>query len=285
MVMEWMTGVPVSHIETLRSMNVDFKRLARDGVEVFFTQVFRDGFFHADMHPGNVFIGTTGAQCGHYIALDCGIVGALSETDRYYLAINFLAFFNRDYQGVAQAHIESGWVPADTPLEALTSTVRTVCEPYFGRPISEISLGQVLMRLFDVSREFNVSVQPQLVLLQKTLLNVEGMGRVLDPDLDLWQTAKPFLERWMRDTLGIKGVMRQIKRELPFIARHLPQMPRGILKYVQNSAHSDEYLSRIQELEARLARQEQRFRWSCVYGFGMLLLFIFLLKIVFDWMV
>jgi ubiquinone biosynthesis protein len=160
-----------------------------------------------------------------------------------------------------------------------------VCEPYFGRPISEISLGQVLMRLFDVSREFNVSVQPQLVLLQKTLLNVEGMGRVLDPDLDLWQTAKPFLERWMRDTLGIKGVMRQIKRELPFIARHLPQMPRGILKYVQNPAHSDEYLSRIQELEARLARQEQRFRWSCVYGFGMLLLFIFLLKIVFDWMV
>lgn len=285
MVMEWMTGVPVSHIETLSSMNVDFKRLARDGVEVFFTQVFRDGFFHADMHPGNVFIGTTGAQRGHYIALDCGIVGALSETDRYYLAINFLAFFNRDYQGVAQAHIESGWVPADTPLEALTSTVRTVCEPYFGRPISEISLGQVLMRLFDVSREFNVSVQPQLVLLQKTLLNVEGMGRVLDPDLDLWQTAKPFLERWMRDTLGIKGVMRQIKRELPFIARHLPQMPRGILKYIQNPAHSDEYLSRIQELEARLARQEQRFRWSCVYGFGMLLLFIFLLKIVFDWMV
>ena len=282
MVMEWMTGVPVSHTDTLREMNVDFKRLARDGVEVFFTQVFRDGFFHADMHPGNVFIGTTGAQRGHYIALDCGIVGALSETDRYYLAINFLAFFNRDYQGVAKAHIESGWVPADTPLEALTSTVRTVCEPYFGRPISEISLGQVLMRLFDVSREFNVSVQPQLVLLQKTLLNVEGMGRVLDPDLDLWQTAKPFLEKWMRETLGIKGVVRQIKRELPFIARHLPQAPRDFLKYIQHTAESSEYLNRMQQLETRLTQQEQKLRRWRVYGLGVGLVFIFLLKKIFD---
>ena len=234
------------------------------------------------MHPGNVFIGTTGAQRGHYIALDCGIVGALSETDRYYLAINFLAFFNRDYQGVAKAHIESGWVPADTPLEALTSTVRTVCEPYFGRPISEISLGQVLMRLFDVSREFNVSVQPQLVLLQKTLLNVEGMGRVLDPDLDLWQTAKPFLEKWMRETLGIKGVVRQIKRELPFIARHLPQAPRDFLKYIQHTAESSEYLNRMQQLETRLTQQEQKLRRWRVYGLGVGLVFIFLLKKIFD---
>ncbi len=271
MVMEWMTGIPVSHVDTLREMQVDFKRLARDGVEVFFTQVFRDGFFHADMHPGNVFIGTTGAQRGHYIALDCGIVGALSETDRYYLAINFLAFFNHDYQGVAKAHIESGWVPTDTPLEELTSTIRTVCEPYFGRPISEISLGQVLMRLFDVSREFNVSVQPQLVLLQKTLLNVEGMGRVLDPDLDLWQTAMPYLERWMRDTLGIKGLVRQIKRELPFIARHLPQMPRTLLNYVQHHSESGEQVQRIQQLELRLAQQEKKFnRWR-LFGFGLFL--------------
>lgn len=268
MVMEWMHGIPVSHTAALREKSVDLKRLARDGVEVFFTQVFRDGFFHADMHPGNVFIGTQGVQAGHYIALDCGIVGSLSDTDRYYLAINFLAFFNRDYQGVAKAHIESGWVPRETPLEALTSTVRTVCEPYFGRPISEISLGQVLMRLFDVSREFNVAVQPQLVLLQKTLLNIEGMGRVLDPDLDLWQTAKPFLERWMKETLGPKGVWRQFKRELPFVARHAPQLPRMMIEWL----HHAEQFSRNQSAVAATGSVESnmshrsRGRWSVVWG-------------------
>ena len=269
MVMEWMNGVPVSHLDTLAEMNVDLKRLARDGVEIFFTQVFRDGFFHADMHPGNVFIGTQGAQRGHYIALDCGIVGTLSEVDRHYLAINFLAFFNRDYRGVAYAHIESGWVPADTPLDELTTTVRTVCEPYFGRPISEISLGQVLMRLFDVSRQFNVSVQPQLVMLQKTLLNVEGMGRVLDPNLDLWDTAKPFLEKWMRNTLGPKGLWRGLKREWPYIVRHLPDTPRLLLSALQaqSSDGSCKDEQRWAQLDARFDRQtrELRFwRWFSV---------------------
>ena len=266
MVMEWMNGVPVSHLDTLAEMNVDLKRLARDGVEIFFTQVFRDGFFHADMHPGNVFVGTQGMQRGHYIALDCGIVGNLSEVDRHYLAINFLAFFNRDYRGVAYAHIESGWVPADTPLDQLTTTVRTVCEPYFGRPISEISLGQVLMRLFDVSRQFNVSVQPQLVMLQKTLLNVEGMGRVLDPNLDLWDTAKPFLEKWMRNTLGPKGLWRGLKREWPYIVRHLPDTPRLLFSALQAQAgsgsHSDE--QRWAQLDARFERQARElhfWRW------------------------
>ena len=260
MVMEWMYGVPVSRLDKLAEMNVDLKRLARDGVEIFFTQVFRDGFFHADMHPGNVFVGTQGTQRGHYIALDCGIVGTLSEVDRHYLAINFLAFFNRDYRGVAYAHIESGWVPADTPLDQLTTTVRTVCEPYFGRPISEISLGQVLMRLFDVSRQFNVSVQPQLVMLQKTLLNVEGMGRVLDPNLDLWQTAKPFLEKWMRNTLGPKGLWRGLKREWPYIVRHLPDAPRLLLGALQAQKGSDSQVSmqRLTELEARVERQSRQ---------------------------
>ncbi len=281
MVMEWMTGIPVSHTDTLREMNVDFKRLARDGVEVFFTQVFRDGFFHADMHPGNVFIGTTGAQRGHYIALDCGIVGALSETDRYYLAINFLAFFNRDYAGVAKAHIESGWVPADTPMEALTTTVRTVCEPYFGRPISEISLGQVLMRLFDVSREFNVAVQPQLVLLQKTLLNVEGMGRVLDPDLDLWQTAKPFLEKWMRDTLGVKGVLRQLKRELPYIARHLPQAPRRFIDFIQHQEKVSTQLTQLDLLEKSF--KEHNDALKRYKKLSLALLFVCALILFFGW--
>lgn len=255
-----MYGVPVSRLDKLAEMNVDLKRLARDGVEIFFTQVFRDGFFHADMHPGNVFVGTQGTQRGHYIALDCGIVGTLSEVDRHYLAINFLAFFNRDYRGVAYAHIESGWVPADTPLDQLTTTVRTVCEPYFGRPISEISLGQVLMRLFDVSRQFNVSVQPQLVMLQKTLLNVEGMGRVLDPNLDLWDTAKPFLEKWMRNTLGPKGLWRGLKREWPYIVRHLPDAPRLLLGALQAQKGSDSQVSmqRLTELEARVERQSRQ---------------------------
>ena len=259
MVMEWMHGVPVSNLNTLAEMGVDRKRLARDGVEVFFTQVFRDGFFHADMHPGNVFIGTRGAQQGHYIALDCGIVGTLSEVDRHYLAINFLAFFNHDYRGVAYAHIESGWVPADTPLDELTTTVRTVCEPYFGRPISEISLGQVLMRLFDVSRQFNVSVQPQLVMLQKTLLNVEGMGRVLDPDLDLWDTAKPFLEKWMRNTLGPKGLWRGLKREWPYIVRHLPDTPRLIVDALHAQANGSQQIQieQLKQIELRLSQQER----------------------------
>lgn len=260
MVMEWMHGMPVSRTDALHEMGVDLKRLARDGVEVFFTQVFRDGFFHADMHPGNVFVGTQGKERGHYIALDCGIVGSLSETDRYYLAMNFLAFFNRDYRGVAYAHIESGWVPADTSLEALTTTVRTVCEPYFGRPISEISLGQVLMRLFDVSREFNVAVQPQLVLLQKTLLNVEGMGRVLDPNLDLWQTAKPFLEKWLRDTLGPRGLWRQIKREMPYWTRHVPNFPHLVISALQQSSTTaspvQALTQRTHHLEIKLMRHK-----------------------------
>ncbi|NYT25772.1 ubiquinone biosynthesis regulatory protein kinase UbiB [Alcaligenaceae bacterium] len=224
--MEWMRGIPVSHIDRLRDAGVDTKALARTGVEIFFTQVFTDGFFHADMHPGNIYVSDEPATLGRYIALDFGIVGTLSEFDKNYLAQNFLAFFRRDYRRVAQLHIESGWAPATTREEELEGAVRAVCEPYFDRPLSEISLGQVLLRLFQTSRRFNVEIQPQLVLLQKTLLNVEGMGRELDPGLDLWQTAKPYLERWMHERIGLAGLKRQLDKEATQWAQLLPQLPR-----------------------------------------------------------
>ncbi|MDO5686994.1 MAG: ubiquinone biosynthesis regulatory protein kinase UbiB [Neisseria sp.] len=221
---EWMDGTPISDIETLRAKGIDFKRLARFGVEIFFTQVFKNGFFHADMHPGNIFV----ADDGRYIALDFGIVGSLTDYDKRYLAINILAFFNRDYKRVATAHIESGWVPADTRAEELEAAVRSVCEPFFNKPLSQISFGLVLMRLFETSRRFNVEIQPQLVLLQKTLLNVEGLGRQLDPDLDLWATGKPFLTRWMGNQVGVKALWRNLKHEAPEWARILPALPRRL---------------------------------------------------------
>lgn len=224
--MERMRGIPVSQINRLREAGVDLHELARKGVEIFFTQVFTDGFFHADMHPGNIYVSTDPDTLGRYIALDFGIVGSLSEFDKNYLAQNFLAFFQRDYHRVARLHIESGWVPSTTREEELEGAVRAVCEPYFDRPLSQISLGQVLLRLFQTSRRFNVEIQPQLVLLQKTLLNVEGMGRELDPDLDLWKTAKPYLENWMHERVGVKALRRQLEKEAGQWAQLLPQLPR-----------------------------------------------------------
>ncbi|WP_255992332.1 ubiquinone biosynthesis regulatory protein kinase UbiB [Chitinolyticbacter albus] len=222
--LEWMDGIPVGRIAELRAAGMDLKKLSRYGVEIFFTQVFRHGFFHADMHPGNIFV----AADNRYIALDFGIVGTLSDEDKQYLAINFLAFFNRDYRRVATAHIESGWVPKETRVEELEAAVRTVCEPIFNKPISQISFGQVLLRLFETSRRFNVEIQPQLVLLQKTLLNIEGLGRQLDPDLDLWDTAKPFLQRWMNEQIGWRGLIANLKREAPQWATMLPGLPRRL---------------------------------------------------------
>lgn len=224
MTLQWMDGIPVGQIERLREAGVDLKQLSRFGVEIFFTQVFRHGFFHADMHPGNIFV----AADGRYIALDFGIVGSLTETDKHYLAVNFLAFFNRDYHRVATAHIESGWVPKDTRAEELEAAVRTVCEPIFNKPLKEISFGLVLLRLFETSRRFNVEIQPQLVLLQKTLLNIEGLGRQLDPDLDLWDTAKPFLTKWMNEQIGWRGMLRTLKHEAPGWATTLPAIPRKL---------------------------------------------------------
>jgi ubiquinone biosynthesis protein len=233
MVMERMKGVPISRIEELRDRGVDIPRLARDGVTIFFTQVFRDGFFHADMHPGNIQVSVEPGSFGRYISLDFGIVGTLTEFDKEYLAQNFTAFFRRDYKRVAELHIESGWVPPDTRVDELEAAIRSVCEPYFDRPLREISLGMVLMRLFQTSRRFNVEIQPQLVLLQKTLLNIEGLGRQLDPDLDLWSTAKPFLEKWMIEQLGPQKLLQQLKAEAPQYAKLLPALPRLLHDYLQ----------------------------------------------------
>ena len=191
------------------------------GVEIFFTQVFRDGFFHADMHPGNILV----AQDGRYIALDFGIMGTLGESDKRYLAENFLAFFNRDYRAVAEAHLRAGWVPRDTPVEEFEAAVRTVCEPIFAKPISEISFGRLVMRLFQTARRFNMPVQPQLVLLQKTLLNIEGLGRRLYPELNLWETAKPYLERWMSEQIGPRAALAGIRRDLPKWGALMPELP------------------------------------------------------------
>ena len=226
LVMERMIGVPISQIQRLRDAGVDIPKLARDGVTIFFTQVFRDGFFHADMHPGNIQVSLAPRSFGRYIALDFGIVGTLTDWDKEYLAQNFMAFFRRDYKRVAELHVESGWVPADTRVDALEGAIRAVCEPHFDRPLKDISLGQVLMRLFQTSRRFNVEIQPQLVLLQKTLLNIEGLGRQLDPELDLWATAKPFLESWMHRQVGWTGLIERLKNESPRYAQLLPELPR-----------------------------------------------------------
>ena len=234
MVMERMNGVPIGQLERLRAAGVDIPKLARDGVTIFFTQVFRDGFFHADMHPGNIQVSLEEATFGRYISLDFGIVGTLTESDKEYLAQNFVAFFRRDYKRVAELHLESGWVPEGTRVDELEAAIRTVCEPYFDRPLKEISLGMVLMRLFQTSRRFHVEIQPQLVLLQKTLLNIEGLGRQLDPELDLWHTAKPFLEKWMADQIGPRKLWEQLRAEAPRYAKLLPQLPRLLHDYLEH---------------------------------------------------
>jgi ubiquinone biosynthesis protein len=251
LVMERMNGVPISQVDRLRAAGVDIPKLARDGVTLFFTQVFRDGFFHADMHPGNIQVSLAPETFGRYISLDFGIVGTLTEVDKEYLAQNFVAFFRRDYKRVAELHIESGWVPASTRVDELESAVRAVCEPYFDRPLREISLGMVLMRLFQTSRRFQVEIQPQLVLLQKTLLNIEGLGRELDPELDLWATAKPFLEQWMLEQVGPQKLLRELKAQAPRYAKLLPELPQLLYQYLQKPAHDNSRL--VQEL-----LQEQR---------------------------
>ena len=245
-VMERMHGIPISHVDALRQAGVDIPKLARDGVTIFFTQVFRDGFFHADMHPGNIQVSVAPATFGQYVSLDFGIVGTLTEFDKEYLAQNFTAFFRRDYKRVAELHIESGWVPAHTRVDELESAIRSVCEPYFDRPLKEISLGMVLMRLFQTSRRFQVEIQPQLVLLQKTLLNIEGLGRQLDPELDLWSTAKPFLEQWMLEQIGPQRLWKQLKEEAPRLAKMLPELPRLVHAFLQRD--KDEERRQLMEL-------------------------------------
>ncbi len=228
LVMERIYGIPVADIATLNKHDVNLKLLAEKGVEIFFTQVFRDSFFHADMHPGNIFVNPEKPDDPQYIAVDFGIMGSLSPMDQNYLARNLLAFFNRDYHQVAQLHIDSGWVPETTRVNEFESAIRTVCEPIFERPLKEISFGQFLLRLFQTARRFDMEVQPQLVLLQKTLLNIEGLGRQLYPDLDLWATAHPFLEKWMKDRLAPPGMLKNIQQHLPDWIEQAPEMPKLI---------------------------------------------------------
>ncbi len=254
-VMERMHGIPVSQIDRLAAEGVDLQKLSRDGVEIFFTQVFRDGFFHADMHPGNILVSIAPATFGRYIALDFGIVGTLNDFDKDYLSQNFLAFFRRDYKRVAEAHIESGWAPRETRVDELESAVRACCEPIFDRPLKDISFGQILLRLFQTSRRFNVEVQPQLVLLQKTLLNIEGLGRQLDPDLDLWKTAKPYLERWMGEQIGLRGMWERLKEEAPHFNKVFPQLPRLVH---QALLRGGEPPAADHELLRRLVLEQQR---------------------------
>jgi ubiquinone biosynthesis protein len=269
LVMERMNGVPISQVDRLRAAGVDIPKLARDGVTLFFTQVFRDGFFHADMHPGNIQVSLAPETFGRYISLDFGIVGTLTEVDKEYLAQNFVAFFRRDYKRVAELHIESGWVPASTRVDELESAVRAVCEPYFDRPLREISLGMVLMRLFQTSRRFQVEIQPQLVLLQKTLLNIEGLGRELDPELDLWATAKPFLEQWMLEQVGPQKLLRELKAQAPRYAKLLPELPQLLYQYLQKPAHDNSRLVQELLLEQRRTNRLLQSLVAAVIGFAL----------------
>ncbi len=261
MVMERIYGIPVSDIAALEAQGTNMELLAKRGVEVFFTQVFRDSFFHADMHPGNIFVSRETPHNPQYIGIDCGIVGTLNAEDKRYLAENFVAFFNRDYKKVAQLHVDSGWVPAHTKVEEFESAIRTVCEPIFQKPLAEISFGHVLLNLFNTARRFEMQVQPQLVLLQKTLLYIEGLGRQLYPQLDLWKTAKPFLENWVKQQVGLPAVWRQIKDNLPFWAEKLPQMPDLLHQYLEQGPKQQRQL--LQQL-AQLQQQQHRTRTQIV---------------------
>ena len=253
MVMERISGIPIGDVAQLKREGVNLKTLAERGVEIFFTQVLRDSLFHADMHPGNIFA----TREARYIAVDFGIVGSISHEDKHYIAENFRAFFNRDYRRVAEMHIESGWVPRDTRVVEFEAAIRAVCEPIFNKPLKDISYGHLLLRLFQVARRFDMEVQPQLVLLQKTLLNIEGLGRDLYPDLDLWQTAKPFLERWFKEELGPAASLNKLRGELPLWAQHWPDMPMLAHRALSDTANGKLTLNfRSHELAA--LRQELR---------------------------
>ncbi len=255
MVMERLSGIPVSNIQALKEAGIDLRRLAHNGVEIFFTQAFRDGFFHADMHPGNIFVSAS----GQYLAMDFGIMGTLTDRDKRYLAENFLGFFRRDYRAIAESHVRAGWVASDTRLDEFEAAIRAVCEPIFARPLKDISFGRLLLRLFQTARRFNMEVQPQLVLLQKTLFNIEGLGRRLYPELDLWQTAKPFLERWMRDQVGPRALLRNLAKEVPKWSHVLPELPAlfyDTLQRYTSTAASDE--REIDRLRREVARSQRR---------------------------
>ena len=274
MVIERIYGTSAAYLDQLRDQGVDMKKLAHLGVEIFFTQVFEDNFFHADMHPGNVFIDASNPAEPTYIALDCAIIGSLTEEDKSYLARNLLAFFHQDYDEVAKLHIESGWVPPDTDQREFAHVIRAVCDPFFQKPISEISFGRVLLSLFQTARRFNMEVQPQLVLLQKTLLNIEGMGRQIYPDLDLWETAAPFMETWMRERMGIAGLVRQMGELAPTLITQLPELP----KFVLNAAgelqrmgeHNREQTRLLREMNEHLSTEQQKQKSRRLGGYALI---------------
>ncbi len=262
MVMERIHGIAVNDVKTLTANNVNMKKLSERGVNIFFTQVFKHNFFHADMHPGNIFVSYETPEDPKYLGVDFGIMGTLSIEDQRYLAENLLAFFNQDYRRVAELHLESGWVPANTRIDHFESAIRTVCEPIFQRPISEISFGNLLLRLFQTARRFQMEVQPQLVLLQKTLLNIEGLGRQLDPDLDLWKTAKPFLDRWMSEQVGVHALVKGMRKHLPKVLEQAPELPSLIHGYLvraeQAPKQQNEMLKlEIQKLEHKYQQQRK----------------------------
>jgi ubiquinone biosynthesis protein len=261
LVMERIYGIPIRNVDELKANDTNMERLAELGVEIFFTQVFKHNFFHADMHPGNIFVDIDDPQNPKYIAVDFGIVGTLSTIDKRYLAENFLAFFQRDYNKVARLHVESGWVPAGTRVDEFESAIRSVCEPIFERPLKDISFGQLLLRLFQTARRFNMEVQPQLALLQKTLLNIEGLGRQLYPDLDLWKTAKPFMERWMEEQVGPSSMMNALKDNIPHLIEKLPEMPGLIYAATKKIAQGEEHeqnLVEMQKIRDEIRRSNQR---------------------------
>jgi ubiquinone biosynthesis protein len=269
MVLERIHGIPVGNVEALKAAGIDMRKLAHNGVEIFFTQAFRDGFFHADMHPGNIFVSPE----GQYRAVDFGIMGTLGEKDKRYLAENFLAFFNRDYHAVADAHLRAGWVPPGTRVEEFEAAIRTVCEPVFARPIKDISFGRFLLHLFQTARRFNMEIQPQLVLLQKTLFNIEGLGRRLYPDLDLWETAKPYLERWMREHMGPRAFLRTLRKELPKWWATLPEIPALIHENLRRAGRDESAKARAREFEQlrRQLRQNHRRLYFAITGSGLLI--------------
>ena len=257
LVQERIYGIPIGDIAALKAKNVNLERLAETGVEIFFTQVFKHSFFHADMHPGNIMVDAEDPENPRYIAVDFGIMGTLAPDDQRYLADNFMAFFNHDYRRVAELHIQSGWVPADTRIDEFEAAIRSVCEPIFARPLKEISFGQLLLRLFQTARRFNMEVQPQLVLLQKTLLNIEGLGRQLYPDLDLWKTAKPILEQWMQEKMGWQAALKTLQQEVPNWAETLPTLPR-MLHELGKQAQDGKLKMQLSSHDLKKLQQEVR---------------------------
>jgi ubiquinone biosynthesis protein len=254
LVQERIYGIPISNMKALLAAGTNIQRLAENGVEIFFTQVFRHNFFHADMHAGNIFVQTDDPEHPRYAAVDFGIVGTLSPTDQQYLAGNFLAFFDRDYHKIAKLHLDSGWVPPQSRIDELESAIRSVCEPIFNKPLSEISFAQVLLRLFETARRFNMEIQPQLILLQKTLFNIEGLGRQLYPQLDLWKTAHPVLQRWMDEQVGGRAVLESLRDNLPQLRDAMRELP-GVIRHLSEQASKGKLQMNIESADLATLRR------------------------------